>query len=223
MREHAAQQVRQRAALATGAIGAISYNWWIAAAAIPGLMHSPNGFFSDLEAQGLRDSSNFQHADVIAGLCWVIALFLRGRTGSNGRRRSEWPWLVAFAAFGVIGGIFIYACPEGTSSVCRNLEWHLHLPLHHYIHALAGIAEFATLTIGVGLAARQRRSEHGFGKRSHQALFIALLALYPLFGVAYLADGIGEIVEPLFFVIFTVVIALELIEPTRRANSVGID
>ena len=48
-----------------GALGAVSYNWWIAAASIPGLLRSPNGFFSDLEAQGLRDSSAFQHADVI--------------------------------------------------------------------------------------------------------------------------------------------------------------
>lgn len=173
---------RRVAALIIGALGVLFYNWWVAALFVPGLMHSANGFFSDLEASGLRDSSTFQHADIAAGICWSLALLFRSRNGTDGEARREWPWRIAFSACGILGGIFVYACPEGTSSVCRSLEWHFKLPLHHYIHMLAGIAEFATLTIALAFLARRRADRPDLTSRVSRVLFIALLAMYPYLG-----------------------------------------
>ena len=57
-----------------------------------------------------------------------------------------------FAVAGAIGGHFAYACPEGLSGACRSAEWHLRLPLHHYLHVLSGIIEFAAISDAVYFA-----------------------------------------------------------------------
>ena len=60
--------------------------------------------------------------------------------------------LVAFAVSGAVGGQFSYACPEGLSASCRAAEWRLALPHHHYVHVLAGIAEFVFALPSAGRA-----------------------------------------------------------------------
>ena len=71
--------------------------------------------------------------------------------------RREWKWLMAFALAGAIGGRYPYACAEGLSETCRQMEWHLQLPVHHYVHVVSGIAEFATLTVAAAIAMRRTR------------------------------------------------------------------
>jgi len=206
-------RVRRVLSLLLGALGVPIYNWWITVPFIPGLLRSPNGFFSDVEASGLRDSRYFQHADILSGILWFFALIVRGRHGRDGTPREEWPWYLAFTCFATLGGVFVYACPEGASAVCRNLEWHFKLPLHHYVHAIAGVAEFATASVALVIATRRSAKAAARTARTYRALLIVLLVSYPLLGVAYLTDRLGAIVEPIFFLLFTVVISLELIEP----------
>jgi len=55
--------------------------------------------------------------------------------------------LLLFAAAGAVGGHYAYACPEGLSAACRSAEWHLKLPLHHYLHVISGVIEFAAITM----------------------------------------------------------------------------
>ncbi len=195
-----------------GVAGVIAYNWWVVVPFVPGLMPSANGFFSDLEATGGRDATWMQHCDVAAGVLLVTAFLIRGAAGRHGYR-PEWKWMVAFAAAGGIGGAFPYACAEGLSATCRRLEWHLQLPFHHYVHVVSGIAEFVFLTVAVVVAERRTRGESTREARSYQWLLRSLVVAYPLLGLAYLTDRLGTLIEPVFFLIFSTMVIVQLFEP----------
>jgi hypothetical protein len=200
-----------------GLVGIALYNWWVYVVVATNLLTSTNAFFSDLEATGRRDASLFEHLDLAAGVVMLVALLLRGPWGPKGKR-AEWPWLLVFALAGISGGHFSYACPEGLSATCRSAEWHLRLPLHHYLHVGSGIIEFAMMTTAVFLAWTRTRDERTLVAASVKGTWIALLVGYPLLAVAYLTDRFGAFVEPIFFVCFSVMIFVELFEP-RRARS----
>ncbi len=134
-----------------GLVGIVLYNWWVWVIVATNLLISTDEFFSDLEASGRPDATLFQHLDLAAGIVMLTALLLRGPWGPKGKRR-EWRWLLLFAAAGAVGGHFGYACPEGLSAACRSAEWHLRLPLHHYLHVFSGIIEFAAMTTAVFFA-----------------------------------------------------------------------
>lgn len=205
-------------ARALGIGGVIAYNWWAAVPFVPGLMTSHNEFFSDLEVPGLRDADLMQRADLLAGVVMLVALLMRGGSGRHGARR-EWKWLLAFAAAGAIGGRFPYVCSEGLSATCRSLEWHLELPLHHYIHVVSGIAEFLFLTVAVIVAVRRTRGEMTWEARAFRTILGVLVVGYPLLGFVYLSDRWGAFVEPIFFVCFSAMIVVSLFEPIVRATS----
>ncbi len=203
-----------------GIVGIAVYNWWVVVPFVPGLMPSANGFFSDLEATGSRDASLMQHADLAAGVLLVAALLLRGSAGRRGPR-AEWKWMVAFAAAGGVGGAFPYACSEGLSASCRSREWHLQLPVHHYIHIVSGIAEFAFLTIAVLTAVRRTRGRTTREARTYHLLLQGLLVAYPLLALAYLTDRLGTVIEPVFFILFSTMVVVELFEPAGRGGDRG--
>lgn len=195
--------------------GVVAYNWWVAVPFVPGLLRSPDEFFSDLEVPGLRDADLMQHADLLAGVLLVAALLLRGSSGRKGAR-PEWKWLVAFGAAGAIGGRFPYVCSEGLSATCRNLEWHMELPLHHYIHVLSGIAEFAFLTVAVIVAVRRTRGETTREAKAYRVILKVLIIGYPFLGLVYLTDRLGAFVEPVFFLSFSAMILVSLFEPVAK-------
>jgi Protein of unknown function (DUF998) len=201
-----------------GLAGVAAYNWWVVVPFVPGLMTSPNGFFSDLEATGMRDAPVMQRCDLVAGILLVGAFLLRGPMGRRGTR-PEWKWMVGFAAAGAIGGKYSYACSEGLSAGCRRLEWHLQLPLHHYIHVVSGIAEFAFLTTAVVVAVRRTRGETTRQARTFRLLLKGLVVGYPLLGLVYLTDRLGALVEPVFFIIFSAMVVVELFEPASTHRS----
>jgi hypothetical protein len=205
-------------ARAIGVVGVIAYNWWVVVPFIPGLMTSPNEFFSDLEVAAYRDADLMQYADLLAGSLLIVALLMRGAAGRDGARR-EWKWLVAFAAAGAIGGRFPYACSEGHNATCRNMEWHLLLPLHHYVHVVSGISEFVFLTVAVTLAVRRTQGEATREARAFRILLKGLIVGYPVLGLAYLSDRMGAFIEPVFFVIFSAMIIEELFEPVGKVTS----
>ena len=208
---------RRPAAIAVGVAGVAFYNWWIPVAVSGRLITTPNELFSDLEATGRPDANLLQHLDLAAGLILVTALLLRGPVSRAGRR-SEWPWLLAFAVSGAVGGKFAYACPEGLSASCRAAEWRLALPHHHYVHVLAGIAEFVFGTIAVYLAWQRTRPESSAASRAVRWTGRALVITYPVLAFSYLTDHFGAFVEPVFFTCFSVMVLVELLESDRRAT-----
>jgi hypothetical protein len=197
--------------------GVVAYNWWVVVPFVPGLMPSVNGFFSDLEATGRPHAALMSDADMLAGVLMIAALLLRGARAGGGPRR-EWKWMVAFAAAGAIGGRFPYACSEGLSATCRQMEWHLQLPIHHYIHVASGIVEFATLTIAAWLAMRRTRDSGTTVARLYATLVKVLVVSYPLLGAVYLTDRLGTLVEPIFFVVFSVMVLAEVFESSGRSG-----
>jgi hypothetical protein len=206
------------AARVSAIAGVAAYNWWVVVPFVPGLMPSVNGFFSDLEATGRPHAALMSDADMVAGLLMVAALLLRGSMAGGGARR-EWKWMVAFALAGAVGGRFPYACSEGLSATCRNLEWHLQLPVHHYIHVVAGIAEFVTLTTAAIMAMARTRGEGTRESRIYGGVVKALLIGYPFLGAVYLTDRLGTLVEPVFFVAFSVMLLTEVFEPSHAPAS----
>ncbi len=197
--------------------GVVSYNWWVVVPFVPGLMPSVNGFFSDLGATGRPHAALMSDADMLAGVLLLAALFLRGARAEGGPRR-EWKWMVAFTAAGFVGGRFPYACSEGLSATCRQMEWHLQLPVHHYIHVVAGIAEFATLTTAAFIAMRRTRHSGTRIGRLYATLVTVLVISYPLLGAVYLTDRLGTLVEPIFFVVFSVMVLAEVFEASGHGD-----
>jgi len=204
------------AARVLGVIGLVAYNWWVIVPFEHGWMTSVDGFFSDMSADGQPHAWFMQRADMVAGTLLVLALLLRGPTASDGTRRREWPWLVAFSALGAVGGRFPYACASGLDSACRTLERHLDLPWHHYVHMTAGVSEFATITIAIWLAYRRTRQADTFESHVFRSLIYLLVVAYPLLAVAYLGDVWGALIEPVFFLAFTAALLAELFEPAGQ-------
>jgi hypothetical protein len=211
-------RVRLRAAKAVCVVGVLAYNWWIVVPFVPGLMPSANGFFSDLEASGLPHAALMSRADLVAGILLALGLLLRG-SNSHGVVRKEWKWLMAFAVAGAVGGRYHYACAEGLSASCRQLEWHLQLPIHHYVHVLSGITEFATLTVAAVIAMRRTRGDRTTEARAYRSLVKVMAIGYPLLGLVYLTDRLGTLVEPIFFVTFSAMMLAEVFEPIGQDTS----
>jgi hypothetical protein len=198
-----------------GLAGIVLYNWWVWVVVATNLLTNTDAFFSDLEASGRPDATLFQHLDLAAGVVMLAAFLVRGSWGPDGKRR-EWRWLLLFSIAGAIGGHFAYACPEGLSATCRSNEWHLRLPLHHYVHVFSGIIEFAAMSIAVYLAWKRTREHTDWVARCVKGVALAMVIGYPLLGIAYLTDRLGSFFEPIFFVAVSVMVAVELLEPRRR-------
>jgi len=198
--------------------GAAAYNWWVVVPFVPGLLPSMNGFFSDLEVTGRPHAAQMSDADLVAGVLMLAALLLRGSVSNNTPRR-EWKWVAVFAVAGAVGGRYAYACSEGLSAACRSMEWHLQLPVHHYIHIASGVVEFAALTTAAVIAMRRTRGDGTPQARFYAAVVKVLAVCYPLLGLVYLTDRLGILVEPIFFITFSAVVLAEVFEPTgHQAN-----
>jgi hypothetical protein len=209
-----------------GVVGLLSYNWWVAVVLgwIGGgtLLASPDSLFSDLEVSGRPDAALLSHLDIAAGVLVVVGLLLRGPRASDGGVRREWRWLLVFGVAAAVGGRFPYVCAEGVNAACRSAEWHLHLPLRHYVHVLAGVVEFLAASGAVLLAWRRTADPSGRPGRvgaTVRVIGVALVVAYPLIGLCYLTDRFGALVEPVFFVAFTAIVAVELFEPVRAGRT----
>jgi hypothetical protein len=188
----------------------VAYNWWIIVPFRHGLLTSVNSFFSDLEVKGARDAGLFGRLDVIAGTLFVAALLLsRGRDPT---RRAEWRLFLTFAIAAAAGGLFPFSCAEGTDSACRTAEWHLHLPAHHYAHVLLSAVEFLSASAALLLAwNRTRRSD----SNSAEALAIRCLTAIVIVGyiplaIAYFSDRYAALVEPAYFLAFSLAVLTEV-------------
>jgi len=228
----ASHEWRLGASEVVGVAGLVLYNWWVVVPFVHGMLPSDNGFFSDIEASGLPHATLLQHLDLLSGILLLAALALRGSIGRQYRGR-EWGWLVGFAIAAGAGGKFSYACSSGLSAVCRAQERRLQLPLHHYVHMLSGVLEFATITTAVVLAVRRTRGQRTGSAIVYRSVLRIFTFAYPLLGLAYLTDRLGAFIEPVFFLTFTVIVVTHLFQAggnngeirsdlgTRRATSLG--
>jgi hypothetical protein len=210
----------RRAALAwaLGVAGLLAYNWWVLALFKPGLMTSPDELFSNLEVSGHPYSTAMSYSDMLAGALLVAAfIVIGGRTVAAGL--PDWLWMLVFAIAGTAGGAFPEVCEDGVSAVCRRQEWHFQLPVSQYVHIVAGIAEFAAITVALFIAMRRTRGQRALTARSYRRLWQAALVGYPLLGLAYLTDRLGAVMEAVFFIGFTVMVVTELAERIRRPAS----
>jgi len=204
-------RARLVASRAVGVASIALYNWWVVVVFDRHLLTSPDAFFSDLEAAGRPDASLLSHLDLAAGVLIVVALLLRGPR-SRGQERPEWKWLVGYGVAGAVGAQFPYACSEGLSHACRVAEWHLRLPVHHYVHIVSGIFEFAFATWAIYLTWRRTRPSTGLSSRFISWVAVTLAIGYPVLGVAYLTNRLGAVVEPVFFLCFSAIALFELFE-----------
>jgi Protein of unknown function (DUF998) len=209
--EEAPLDLRLVAAEVLGMAGLALYNWWVVVPFVHGMLPSANGFFSDIEASGLPHATLLQYLDLLSGVLLLAALVLRGSVGPR-YRGHEWGWLVGFAIAAGAGGKFSYACSSGLSAVCRARERNLQLPLHHYIHMLSGVLEFATITAAVILAVRRTRGQHTGPALVYRNVLRLFFVAYPLLALAYLTDRLGAFIEPVFFLSFSLVIVTYLFD-----------
>jgi hypothetical protein len=181
----------------------VAYNWWIIVPLRHGLLTSVNSFFSDLEVTGARDADLFGRLDVIAGTLFTAALLLSHR--GDRERRAEWRLFLTFAIAAGAGGLFPFSCAEGTDSACRTAEWHLQLPAHHYAHVLLSAVEFLAATAALLLAWRRtRRSDsHTAEARAFRWLTAIVIVGYAPLAIAYFTDRYAAVVEPVYFLAFS--------------------
>ena len=141
-------EARLVGARVTGMIGLGAYNWWIAAPFVAWDVAQPRRVLQRPLGRRPAACGDAASVDTAAGLLLLAALLLRGPSDGL-TKRPEWPWLVTFAMVAAIGGMFPYACQPGYDAACRRLQFSFELPLHHYIHMLSGILEFATASIAI--------------------------------------------------------------------------
>lgn len=222
MAPHPRTLAQLRTGQALGLLSVPAYNWWVGAIAA-GLVTSPDGMFSDLEAMGQPHAVLFGRLDVLSGALVMLGLLLIGAPTTRERAR-EWKLMLGFGATGVVGGIYPYACPEGRDDACREAEWTFQLPLHHYVHMASGILEFAFVTLTVVLMWRRVRDTAPSAFRTFVGILAAMLAIgYPAIAASYLLDRYDAPVEALFFLVFAGAVAAACLEPdqarTERARS----
>lgn len=200
-----------------GAVGLLAYDWWVLVPFKPGLLRSPDEFFSNLEVTGYPYATLMQHADVLAGLFLLVAFVAAGSRNVPGTRRERLGMMI-FAVAGSVGGLFPQTCSDGISARCLSLEWQFRLPATQYVHDGAGIVEFTAITLTLGLAALRTRGERSRVASSYRWLVIGAGLAYPFLLLAYLLDRLGAVVEAAFFVGFAVMVLTQLAERTRRRH-----
>jgi hypothetical protein len=212
-------RARAVAAWILGIAGLAAYNWWLLVPLKPGLMTSPDELFSNLEVTGQPYAAVMQHCDLASGLLLLAAFAVTGPAGRPGRR--EWLSMLAFAAAGAVGGLFPEVCADGINATCRGEEWRFELPAAQYIHMVAGVFEFAAITLALVYAVRRSRHSRSGPARVYRGLAWAAVIAYPLLGAAYLTDRLGAIMEGVFFVGFTIMVATQLADRRRSREPVS--
>ena len=72
-----------------------------------------------------------------------------------------------------------------------------------------------TATVAIYLAWRRTRGQGTTEARAVEWVGRALLLAYPILGFAYLTDRLGAFVEPVFFICFSAMVIVELVEPDQ--------
>jgi hypothetical protein len=213
-RERGSLRTRRVLGWTLGIAGLAAYNWWVLVPLKPGLMTSPDELFSNLEVTGQPYAALMQHCDVAAGVL-LLAAFVAARHGRSAASRREWLAMLAFAAAGALGGLFPEVCADGINAACRRMEWRFQLPASQYVHVVAGIFEFAAITIALTYAVIRTRRHRTAAARWYRGLALGAVIAYPLLGAAYLVNRMGGVMEGVFFVGFTIMVVTVLADWLR--------
>jgi hypothetical protein len=154
----------------------------------------------------------------MAGLLLLAALGLAWPSIARNGGRGLQATLAAFAIAVALGGAFPFACPPSLDAACHAAERAATLPLHHYLHMLAGVVEFASASLAVVLGTRARSPRT---RRVARPLVPVLVLAFPLLGAAYLLGRGGVLIEPVFLVSFSAIVATALTDrpaPSTRAG-----
>ena len=84
----------------------------------------------------------------------------------------------------LLGGIFSFACPEGTNATCRVRAWTLPLPPAHYIRMISGTLEFIAATLATYFAWHRYQGTSGALRPFPTLLVLGLVIGYPVLAVA---------------------------------------
>ena len=211
-------RIRAAVAWILGVAGLLAYNWWLLVPLKPALMRSPDELFSNLEVTGQPLATAMQNADLAAGLLLLGAFCV---AGIGVGRKPEWLAMIGFSVAGVLGGLFPEVCADAVNAACRRAEFDFQLPASQYIHMIAGILEFAAITLALLLAVRRTAHQRTRIAMVYRGVGAAALIAYPLLGLAYVTDRMGGVMEAVFFAWFTFVVVTQLAErisaSSRRA------
>lgn len=195
-----------------GVAGLLAYNWWAPAILVRRALPDADAFFSDLSANGQDHATALQRLDLLGGLLLLCALLLRGPFGRS-CHRPEWRWLIGFSMAASVGGLFPFACASTGNAACRQLESQLQLPMHHYLHMVAAVVEFATATAAIVFAHVSSIEDDTPESRLTRRLVVVLVLGYPALAAAFFTRRWGAFIEPMFFVSFTFMVVAYLFTP----------
>ena len=196
--------------------GLLAYNWWVLVPLKPGLLRSPDEFFSNLEVAGQPYATVMQHLDVLSGLLILAAFAMAGfaayatATGSGSayrlrdRRADRRP---------VSAGL------RGRGQ--RRLHGRraaFPVPLTQYVHDGAGIVEFVGITLALLLAVRRTSSQRTATASTYRALAIGAAVMYPVLGLTYMINKLGAVIEGVFFAGFAVMVVVQIHERLARGD-----
>jgi hypothetical protein len=100
------------------------------------------------------------------------------------------------------------SCRAAELPSCRAAEIHFALPVHHYLHIVAGIVEFGAITLALHFSLQRTRGSQSWIARSYRLVWRCSFIAYPLLGLAYVTNELGGVMEGLFFVGFSIFITV---------------
>ena len=186
-----------------GAIAIVLHNWWVyvyPAGWMP--HHSFHALISEASASDQPHGTLLSVFDIIVGVLLLVAFAFRYRAWSR-TSMAMWIYGILWAVGGLLEGIFPMQCASTPDKACGKAELRFTLPVHHYLHIGLGVLEFAGGTFMI-LRAR-RMSTLGWLHRLGRRLTVAMLIGYPLIGLTFFTKHWQGIMEPFFFVIFSII------------------
>jgi hypothetical protein len=192
-----------RIAVVLGALAIALHNWWVyiyPAGWMP--HHSFHALISEAAAVDQPHGRLLSMLDVIVGIALLVAFGLRWRFW---KRTSIVMWIygVMWALGGLFEGIFPMECASTPDKACGKAELKFTLPVHHYLHIGLGILEFAGGSFMILKA--WKTPAYGWLARLGRWLAVSLLVCYPLIGLTFFTKHWQGIMEPVFFVIFSII------------------
>lgn len=209
-------QIDLRTAMCRSALffGLILLNWWLLLPFLGGWPNSLNGLMSDATATGSPDAQAIRVVEFLACGLLLAALFLRGPIDQNGKVRRDWWCTVALVMFEAFDALFVEACRSGTDHQCFKDEMSFSLPPHHYLHVAGGVLEWSFALAAVILGLRRLRSIHSPLQHPYRSLLIFAIAVIAPLAAAFITHRLFVVVESTVYVAFSLLIYLQVAEPS---------